>query len=809
MAERFQVAIIGSGPGGLSAGGRAAALGLSHVVLEREQRYAETIQKYQRGKLVMATPDILPLRSDMSFAEGIREHILETWGREVAGQGVNIRYGAEVTKVSGKKGAFTVTLRGGEAIEAENVVLAIGVQGDLRKLDVPGDNLPFVQYQLDDPDEYANETIVVVGASDSALENALALAKQNQVVLVNRGDGFPRAKTGNVALITKAIKAGQVECLYKTTPERVEPGVFHLKTPEGKRAYPCNRIIARLGGILPTAFLKSCGIKVPDGSGPVFPEVSERYETNVPGLYAIGAIVGYPLIKQCMNQGYEVIQAIAGQPVAPADEPLLEEKLLGLPGRPAVSVSLELIKSRVRLFRSLTTLQLREFLLDSETHLKLAGEEIYRYHEFGDTLFLVVSGTVEVERYDEERPTAPPRVTLRGEGDFFGEAGLIANRPRSGTARAKTDVVVIELVRRSALKLLASVPSAREEFERTTIVRQLQEDLLPDLTEQDLAGVVATAKIERFPPGAKLVEEGAEDDRSAFLIRSGSVTISRRVEGKEVVLAYEPAGRLVGEMALLRQAPRAATVTAAIQTEAIRINGAVFRALIDSRPDLRAKVDQIVQEKLLGGVARERGQGATPITTGLLDKGRGGLGEATDVLLIDESLCIRCDNCEKACAESHDGISRLDREAGPTFAMLHVPTSCRHCEHPHCMKDCPPDAIHRGTSGEVWIDDTCIGCGNCADNCPYGVIQLAEPPPPKPGLLSWLLLGRGPGPGEDKAYKAKKKAEGPVEGAHKVAVKCDMCAKIEGGAACVRACPTGAAIRVSPAEYLNATAGLR
>jgi thioredoxin reductase/CRP-like cAMP-binding protein/Fe-S-cluster-containing hydrogenase component 2 len=809
MAERFQVAIIGSGPGGLSAGGRAAALGLSHVVLEREQRYAETIQKYQRGKLVMATPDILPLRSDMSFAEGIREHILETWGREVGAQGVNIRYGAEVTKVSGKKGAFTVTLRSGETIEAENVVLAIGVQGDLRKLDVPGDNLPFVQYQLDDPDAYANETVVVVGASDSAIENAVALSKQNHVVVVNRGDGFPRAKTGNAALITKAIKAGQIECLYKTVPERVEPGVFHLKTPEGTRAYPCNRIIARLGGILPTAFLKSCGIKVPDGSGPVFPEVSERYETNVPGLYAIGAIVGYPLIKQCMNQGYEVIQAIAGQPVAPADEPLLEEKLLGLPGRPAVSVSLELIKSRVRLFRSLTTLQLREFLLDSETHLKLAGEEIYRYHEFGDTLFLVVSGTVEVERYDEERPGAPPRVTLRGEGDFFGEAGLIANRPRSGTARAKTDVVVIELVRRSALKLLASVPSAREEFERTTVVRQLQEDLLPDLTEQDLAGVVATAKIERFPPGAKLVEEGAEDDRSAFLIRSGSVTISRRVEGKEVVLAYEPAGRLVGEMALLRQAPRAATVTAAIQTEAIRINGAVFRALIDSRPDLRAKVDQIVQEKLLGGVARERGQAATPITTGLLDKGRGGLGEATDVLLIDESLCIRCDNCEKACAESHDGISRLDREAGPTFAMLHVPTSCRHCEHPHCMKDCPPDAIHRGTSGEVWIDDTCIGCGNCADNCPYGVIQLAEPPPPKPGLFQWLLLGRGPGPGEDKAYKAKKKAEGPVEGAHKVAVKCDMCAKIEGGAACVRACPTGAAIRVSPAEYLNATAGLR
>jgi CRP-like cAMP-binding protein/Fe-S-cluster-containing hydrogenase component 2 len=433
----------------------------------------------------------------------------------------------------------------------------------------------------------------------------------------------------------------------------------------------------------------------------------------------------------------------------------------------------------------------------------LAGETIYRHHEFGDTLFLVVAGTVEIEQ-QASAAGAATRTILRREGDFFGEAGLIANRPRAGTARAKTDCVVIELVRRAALKLLASVPSAREEFERITIVRQLQDDLLSDLTEADLAEVVAKAEIRSFKPGDRLIEEGDEKDRAAFLIRSGSVTVSRRVDGKDSVLAYEPPGRLVGEMALLRQGPRAASVTAAIQTDAIRIDGDVFRRLVDGRPDLRAKIDELVRDRMLGGATG--GAAAGNFAPGLLEKGRGGLGEATDVLLIDESLCIRCDNCEKACAESHDGISRLDREAGPTFAMLHVPTSCRHCQHPHCMKDCPPDAIHRGEGGEVWIDDTCIGCGNCVENCPYGVIQLAEPPPPKPGLLQWLLLGRGPGPGEDKALKARKKGEPPAEGAHKVAVKCDMCAKIEGGAACVRACPTGAAIRVSPAEFLNATA---
>ena len=40
-----------------------------------------------------------------------------------------------------------------------------------------------------------------------------------------------------------------------------------------------------------------------------------------------------------------------------------------------------------------------------------------------------------------------------------------------------------------------------------------------------------------------------------------------------------------------------------------------------------------------------------------------GLGEATDVLLIDKALCVNCDNCEVACAATHDGTSRLDRQA--------------------------------------------------------------------------------------------------------------------------------------------------
>jgi Fe-S-cluster-containing hydrogenase component 2 len=220
----------------------------------------------------------------------------------------------------------------------------------------------------------------------------------------------------------------------------------------------------------------------------------------------------------------------------------------------------------------------------------------------------------------------------------------------------------------------------------------------------------------------------------------------------------------------------------------------VFQTMLLRNAGLRERIQTKVKERISENLRMEAAPEAGDLISFLMQQG---LGEATDVLLIDESLCVGCDNCEQACAETHGGTSRLDRSAGPSYAQVHVPTSCRHCEDPHCMKDCPPDAIRRASNGEVFIEDSCIGCGNCERNCPYDVIQMASQMEKAPGLISWLLTGRGPAPGQRQALDASS--------AMKKAVKCDMCKDLSGGPACVRACPTGAALRMSPAEFVNLT----
>ncbi len=830
MADAFRIAIVGSGPAGLSAAARAAQLGIPHVLIEKTDHLSDTIYKYQKGKHVMATPSQLVLRSDMDFDAGKREKILGTWDEQAAANKVNVRLNTEVKGIAGTRGDFTLTLGDKSQIKAEYVILSIGTQGNPNLMRVPGGDLAHVQYQLDDPGEYVDEHILVVGSGDAGIENAVGLAtdpaQRNVVTILNRTADFSRAKDANVKGLFAMRDAGRLSVMPETAPSKVEPGFVTLETRDGEARIRCDRIIARMGSAAPRGFIESCGAEFEDqevkgrdgtvsikkgvkaGTGiqfsspdrEAYPKLSPQFESTVPGIYVIGALAGYPLIKHCMNQGYDVVEFINGNTeLKPADEPILESRFKNMPRRRSVDEWLGFLGGNVEILGGLSPLQMREFMLDSDVRAYRIGETVFEKDDPGSSLFAIASGSVEV--------SLPNGKGIRiGRGSIFGEVGLISGRRRGATIRAAEDSILVEISRTAALKLMAQVPAAKRVVNRISTERQLLQMFGSGLTPEDLGELTDSAEIQTIRAGQAIIKEGDEDN-DIYVIRVGSMVVEKAIGGKPVFLSYLPAGSYVGEMGVIDGSKRSATVRAAIKSEVIKLNGDAFKRLLDSKPDLleKARKDMAGRQDLNAFIEAKKDSFSTvvdmysSVANFLVDNG---IGEATDVLLIDENLCVGCDNCEKACADSHEGLSRLDREAGRTYAHLHVPTSCRHCEHPHCMADCPPNAIHRGPDGEVFIDDTCIGCGNCQRNCPYGVIRMDKVPPKKPNLLSWLFFGAGPGPGEPDKKWAYKHAEPGVEKPKK-AIKCDMCSGIEGGPACVRACPTGAAIRVSPEKFLS------
>jgi len=834
---RYKVVIIGSGPAGLSAAGRAAFYDnkspesqKTHLLLESFSSPAKTIYQYQKGKHVMDEPGFLALRSPMNFVAGKRENVLDNWQQGITKNQINIQYNSEVVKISGEYPQFVIQLKNGSSIQSENIVLSIGLQGNPRKLGLENDaESNFVRYTLEDPDEFDDKTVVVIGAGDAAIENALGLARNNKVHIVNRRNEFNRAKEGNLNAVLTAInnKSNQFYCQYNTNVKAVnlpdennENGSIVLDTPEGDLEIACDCIIARLGAIAPRRFVESCGVKFPNDKPTSIPDLDNNYQSNVKGLYIIGALGGYPLIKQAMNQGYEVIEFINGNEVKPADHPLLEQQFKLLPYAMDAQKVLDLYQQRVPMFKRMNALAFRELIIESNivialdaeayqetsitqktaltsgfdklTNLIRSGDYIFKQGNYSNSFYTIVEGSVELIKDGNKK------FTLKA-GQFFGEMSLLSGRPRQASAIASDDCILIETPRKIMAKLMNSNDEVADGINRVFIMRALQTAFNPKLPPKEMNALAGSIELVEFK-AKQVIYNQNEIGNELYLIRSGTVSLSKGTEENKLVTYQLQSGDLVGQMALMGNSTRQHTAEAAVRVEALKINKQQFLKLVQSNPSqikvLQAQLSQKMKKSNSIGSVVE----ASKTIKFLLDEG---LGEATNALIINENLCVNCDNCETACAETHGGISRLDRETGASFDGLHVPISCRHCEQPHCMKDCPADAIHRAESGEVFIDDSCIGCGNCETNCVYDVIKMSYTLPKKPGLFSWMFLGLGNGPGEDLDAKINPKDKE----LGKKAVKCDACMDQKGGPACVRACPTGAAIRISPNDFVNLVDG--
>src|SRR6266853_2926332 len=366
-----------------------------------------------------------------------------------------------------------------------------------------------------------------------------------------------------------------------------------------------------------------------------------------------------------------------------------------------------------------------------------------------------------------------------GPGELFGEMTCMNYYPRSATVRAETDCTMLEMLR-NVLDVLQKSKAFRAQLDQTYRRRALDSHLrivaiFRGLTQDFIDHLRDRVELLRFAPGQVICKQGDPAD-SFYLVRLGFVKISEAYPGGELVLAYLSRGDYFGEIGLLGGGGRTATCTALDHVELVRVSAADFLAMVEKFPGVRLGLENVARERQAANQERLRMVRSVPLERFLSQ----GLMEAQSLLVLDLDKCIRCDACVTACADSHDGVTRLVRE-GLRFENFLVATSCRQCRDPLCMVGCPVGAIRRRNSLEVIIEDWCIGCGLCAKNCPYGNINLH----PYEAMEN--------DPASPRGQKAVIK--------HK-ATSCDLCTEHE-EPSCVYACPHDAAHRVEPNEFFK------
>ncbi|HMO94178.1 MAG TPA: cyclic nucleotide-binding domain-containing protein [Pirellulaceae bacterium] len=407
-----------------------------------------------------------------------------------------------------------------------------------------------------------------------------------------------------------------------------------------------------------------------------------------------------------------------------------------------------------------------------------------------------------------------PRVLISGKsaklvaGDLFGEMAALTRTPRTATVIAESSCDLIEIRWQGLRELLKydvqlksrlneryRQNSLNELLRATPLLRGLSDQAIDEISEAATFGTwgpfdwnhqfqkvqQCTDDVERIEQEPLIVCEGDYPNGLIF-VRSGFVRLSKKHGVGHRTFAYLGKGAVYGVRELYhnwrcgKQHPLLLSLRAIGYVDTIHLPTEVAEKWI--LPNL--PVDQIPApiSDSQGNGQRERRQHQREdlLETSLLEfllENR--LINGTQAMLVDRNRCTRCDDCVRACATAHAGNPRFVRSglANDNWMIAHA---CMHCMDPVCMIGCPTGAIGRDeATGVIRINDsTCIGCGTCANSCPYQNIQMV----PIRNVQGEVVLG-------DSDQQPIMKA-----------TKCDLCLEQLGGPACQRACPHDALVRI-------------
>jgi thioredoxin reductase/Pyruvate/2-oxoacid:ferredoxin oxidoreductase delta subunit len=259
----YDLVIIGAGPAGISASLNAKKNGLKFITLEQDT-LGGTVYSFPRAKIVMTSPMDLPLHGKVKLYETRKQELLDLWNTVLTNNQINIKENTKVEGIEVLDHGFKVTTKQGDSFHTKTVLLAIGRRGSPRKLGVPGEQSEKVAYRLLEPELISDKKVIVVGGGDSAVESAMLLAEQNEVILSYRKDKFSRIKPKNAERIQAAKLNGSLDIRYNTQLKSIHDSHVMLEEKDSGEVKNIQNDLVYIfaGGELPTQFLEKIGIQI-------------------------------------------------------------------------------------------------------------------------------------------------------------------------------------------------------------------------------------------------------------------------------------------------------------------------------------------------------------------------------------------------------------------------------------------------------------------------------------------------------------------------------------------------------------------
>jgi len=287
--------IIGAGPIGLACGIEAKKAGLNFLIVDKGC-LVNSLFHYPKTMTFFSTSDRLEI-GNVPFMSVLtkpnRSEALEYYRRISTHFNLPVRLFEKVLQVESMPEQFKISTTKQEYI-ARNVIVATGFYDIPNLLAIPGEHLAKVHHYYTEPHYYAGQKVVVVGASNSAIDAALEIyRKGGEVTLVIRKDQIsPRVKYWVRPDIENRISEQEIKVFYESELTYIEQDHVEIRTPIGKKIIKNDFVLALTGYQPDFQFLKEIGIKLNEEEALEPIHNTETMESNIRGLFLAGVVCG-------------------------------------------------------------------------------------------------------------------------------------------------------------------------------------------------------------------------------------------------------------------------------------------------------------------------------------------------------------------------------------------------------------------------------------------------------------------------------------------------------------------------------------
>lgn len=322
--QTYDLLVIGAGPAGLSAAIAAKQAGMQSLVLDQGS-VANSIGMFQRDMFFFSTPELLEIGDVPFIVPTVRPTSLDcvNYYRTVTVHfGLRCEFYERVVACERSGEHFVVKTARGSEYHARSAVVATGYYDTPNPLEVPGETLPHVTHYYRDPLPYFDQDVLVVGGRNSAVEAALDLYRHGaRVTVVHRDPVLSRGvKYWILPDFENRVADGSIRLLPNTRVTEFRPGVTELESAGDRWTMKTGFAFILIGYRPDLSFLRSLGIAIdPETLAPVHDPVT--METNVPGLFVAGGLVGGKFnnkvfIENGREHGKKIVAALSRIPRA-------------------------------------------------------------------------------------------------------------------------------------------------------------------------------------------------------------------------------------------------------------------------------------------------------------------------------------------------------------------------------------------------------------------------------------------------------------------------------------------------------------